>query len=200
MREKRDRPVARGAGHQWIHNNVIALLALFVALSGTAWASQAVKEGGGKATPAKKKKSKRGPRGPAGANGLNGAAGANGTAVAFAAVQDNGTLVPGAGNDSSRIEGGVFNITQANISHAGGTGVYCFTLPFAPKSIQVTASNTGDFGGSSFATATGNVRTVGLLSGCPANATARVRTVLYGSGAAYAQPAVTDLAFFVWFE
>ena len=67
-------------GHAFIRNNVIGLLALFVALSGTAVAANmASKQGsGGSANTAASKKGKIGPVGPAGPAGPAGAPGAAG--------------------------------------------------------------------------------------------------------------------------
>ena len=61
-----------GKGLAWIRQNALALVAIFIALGGTAMATQVADQQG--ATTAKKK-GKRGPRGPAGLAGAPGAAG-----------------------------------------------------------------------------------------------------------------------------
>ena len=217
MMKRNDGLRSRGAGHTWIRNNVLGLVAIFIAMSGSAVAAQvATKDGAGTAAKKKAKRGPAGPQGPAGAHGMQGAQGLQGgqgmqgdqgiqgpagTAVAFAAVQVSGTLVPDVGGAAS-IPGANEGIVQGDISHTADTGIYCFTTSFAPRNAVASISNSGDFGGGgeSFGLATVNVRPAGGLNGCPMSATARVRTVLFGSGAAYSQPALTDLPFFVWFE
>jgi hypothetical protein len=63
--------------HLWVRNNVLGLVAIFLALGGTALAAQVASDGDGlraKAA-AKKKKAKRGPPGPPGPQGPQGPAG-----------------------------------------------------------------------------------------------------------------------------
>jgi hypothetical protein len=75
-----DYPTPRGARrprYPWIRNNIVGLVALFVALGGTAFAAQ-VAGNQGTAHAAKKKKAKRGPAGPAGQQGMQGVPGGNG--------------------------------------------------------------------------------------------------------------------------
>ncbi len=67
--DARDAP-DRGGVHSWVRNNVLGLIAIFIALSGTAVATQVVTKQG--AQTAAKKKAKPGPRGPAGPQGLAG--------------------------------------------------------------------------------------------------------------------------------
>jgi hypothetical protein len=65
-----------GSAHAWVRGNILGLVAIFIALSGSAVATQvATKQG---ATTAAKKK--RGPRGPAGPPGATGPVGAQGAA------------------------------------------------------------------------------------------------------------------------
>ena len=66
-----ERGTGAGQAHAWIRNNVLGLVAIFIALSGTAVAAQ-VADSGPKAGVAKK--GKRGPRGPAGPQGPPGPA------------------------------------------------------------------------------------------------------------------------------
>ena len=72
-----------------------------------------------------------GPKGAAGAIGAAGAAGAPGSAIAYAQVEANGTVVP----EHSK------NITTANVQHVSPGG-YCFhDLGFTPKSSVATLIN-----------------------------------------------------------
>ena len=132
--------------------NVIASLALFMAMSGTGYALSLPKASVGAkqlkrgAVTAKKVKNgslletdfkvgqlpagPQGPSGPAGPRGATGATGAPGSAAAHAAVSSNGTVFAPA----------ALNITNANVSHTNGTGVYCFQdLPFERRSAMAVA-------------------------------------------------------------
>jgi hypothetical protein len=139
--------------------NVVASLALFIALGGGAYAvatlprnsvtSAQVKNGSLLAKDFKKGQLKRGargapgaqgergltgPQGPAGTNGTNGSNGTNGadgTAKAYAYISGP-TSMP----DPSRSK----NFTSANVIPKSPTfGEYCFTgFPFEPKNAQVT--------------------------------------------------------------
>ncbi|MGZ5312737.1 MAG: hypothetical protein ACXWEA_00870 [Solirubrobacterales bacterium] len=60
----------RGSGHAWIRQNILGLVAIFIALSGSAVAAQVATQHG--AQTAKAKKGPRGPAGPPGAAGLQG--------------------------------------------------------------------------------------------------------------------------------
>jgi hypothetical protein len=135
-----DDPTPRGARrprYPWIRNNIVGLVALFVALSGTTVAAQVATNAGhghvGKAAK-KKKRGPRGPQGPPGANGVNGTegtAGATGTALAFARVLTTG------GIDESRTQGA--GLTDANVT-SPSQGTYCFyNLGFTPRNLQVTS-------------------------------------------------------------
>lgn len=124
---------------RYIRQHHIGLIALFIAMTGTAYAGTQV--GSHRADPqansAKKKKHKRGPAGPQGPKGDTGAAG---SARAYALVQD-GQL------DASRSVG-ILGMSQgcpnsgACTPPAPGTGdihTYCFQLAFTPNNVQVTA-------------------------------------------------------------
>ncbi|MBS1862412.1 MAG: collagen-like protein [Actinobacteria bacterium] len=133
--------------------NVVASLALFIALAGgTAFAaSQLEKESVGTSqlkkeavTPSKlSKKSKAtltGPQGPQGPKGDTGApgprgdrgeAGAAGSAVAYARIEANGTLDAAAS----------MNVASASLSSV--TGVYCITPSVPVHSIEVTTPHVG---------------------------------------------------------
>ena len=192
---------------------IVAMLALFVALTGTAVATTSALITGAQIKnssitgadvknrslrPIDFRGSVRGPRGLPGLPGATGAAGAAGAAgakgdkgdtgeagdaVAYAAVNSDGTV-------GVRSKG----ITTANISHTATTGEYCFGgLSFTPKSIIVSGDNTS---GADATLATGMVPGDGVVAGtCPAGFTqARVRTVVSNTAA------LTDRRFVVWFE
>src|SRR5947207_1261951 len=68
------KPQGSGLGvHSWIRNNILGLVAIFIALSGSAVATQVATKH--EATTAKKKRGPRGPAGPPGPIGPQGAAG-----------------------------------------------------------------------------------------------------------------------------
>ena len=135
--------------------NVIASLALFMAMSGTGYALSLPKASVGAkqlkrgAVTAKKVKNgslleadfkagqlPAGPQGAAGPAGPRGATGAPGSAAADALVSSNGSVFAPAAH----------NITSANVSHTAGTGVYCIQdLPFQQRSAM--ASSDGFFTG-----------------------------------------------------
>ena len=186
---------------RFLRRNTIALLALFVALSGTTFAAANIilpKNSVGTAqikngAVTKKKINKKtvralkgnrgsvGPKGPTGPQGLKG--------LAFAGVHADGTLFTQAGLAK--------NITAANISHPG-MGVYCFHgLPFTPQ----TAVGSGANGfGLNFTLVTVEIsgRDGNTFSAdCVATDQARVRTVVVpGSSAS----TLTDEPFYVWFD
>lgn len=66
-----------GRSYQWIRSNILGLVAIFIALSGTAVATQVASHPGAQ-TAAKKKKAKPGPAGPAGPAGPQGPQGPTG--------------------------------------------------------------------------------------------------------------------------
>jgi hypothetical protein len=118
---------------------VVALIALLVALSGSAVAVQHfVISSKGQISPKvlKQLKGKRGlrglarPRGLQGLQGPPGAPGANGTALAYAHVLSNGTV------DGPQ----ALNVANANVvKPALSTGFYCFAnLSFTPHNAVVT--------------------------------------------------------------
>jgi hypothetical protein len=68
----------RGRTHVWLRNNIVGLVALFVALSGTTYAAQTASNAGSSgAHKAKKKKVARGPAGPQGPAGPAGSPATN---------------------------------------------------------------------------------------------------------------------------
>ncbi len=71
----------RSPAHSWLRSNVLGLVAIFIALNGTAVAVQTASKGDGRTATAKKSakaKVKRGPPGPAGAAGAQGPQGLQG--------------------------------------------------------------------------------------------------------------------------
>jgi hypothetical protein len=187
--------------------NVTATLALFLALTGGAYAAARLPANSvgpaqlkNKAvTPTKVAKATiklfKGEKGSQGARGLTGAAGAQGpagTAQAFAGVTGPGTVVAGQSK----------NIADANITHPFA-GIYCFALPFTPTSAVVTGSN---LGGANDTLATVYVKRAGdgTLADCGPNDNVRVRTLdLDGNdgtvSSTYA-PALANHDFYLWVE
>jgi hypothetical protein len=198
---------------------VVALLALVVAMSGSAVAaslitSKQIKDGtiqtkdisktaraqlAPKATAgAPGPQGPAGPKGDVGGQGDKGDAGARGEqgvpgeAVAYANVKPDGTIEPG---QSKGITNDMIDRTTE--------GVFCFkNLGFTPKSAMVSPD--GSFGQSD-TVVTSSVLVSGALSDCDADGThkVRVRTIdLNGSetlNAAYA-PELSDRRFTIWFE
>ena len=69
----------RSSAHSWLRSNVLGLVAIFIALNGTAVAVQTASEGNSRTSAAKKSaKAKKGKPGPAGPQGIAGPAGAQG--------------------------------------------------------------------------------------------------------------------------
>jgi hypothetical protein len=190
--------------------NVIATLALFLALNVGAYAAVTLPRNSvgpaqlkNKAVTPKKVspaavKLFKGEKGSKGAKGLPGAAGAQGprgpqgTALAFAAVTGPGTTIPAQSK----------NIVDANVTHPA-SGVYCFALPFTPVNAVFNGSN---LGGANDTLATVYVRRTGdpAPDDCGASDNVRVRTLdLDGNPntvSAMYSPALRDHDFFIWFE
>ena len=111
--------------------------------------------------------------------------------VAFANVLEDGTLDP---NLSSR------NLPQSGVTHPA-TGVYCFKdVGFTINSAMVSGDNS--FANNDTIVSVALDNTGGPLSGCPAGAQARVRTLdangLAGSNTAPYAPALVDHRFVIW--
>jgi hypothetical protein len=176
---------------------IVALLALCVALGGSAYAASKIngnnikngtisgKKLKNRTITAKKLSSRisspRGRRGPRGYKGVRGAKGskgdkgADGTALAYARVASDGTI------DTARVKG----IAQTNMSHTT-TGIYCFvSLPFTPKNVVATLEP----GGTGDEVVYASIPGVGL---CPAGAvTVQVK---------HAVGATSNVAFYVAFN
>jgi hypothetical protein len=130
---------------------IVALLALCVALGGSAYAASKINGNNirngtisGKKlknrtitsskisrTTIKALKNRRGLRGPRGFRGAKGDKGTDGTALAYARVGADGTI------DTARVKG----IAQANMSHTTA-GIYCLSLSFTPKNVLATLEPT----------------------------------------------------------
>lgn len=125
-----------------------------------------------------------GPQGPqgdpgsAGADGATGAAGADGTALAFAHVNEDGTV------DEANSKG----IVDANVVESTLAGMYCFTgLSFTPRNLVVTLTS------GSAISAKGNLASIEPSGLCPAETSAWVQAVT-------AVGSVTRNGFFVAFN
>jgi hypothetical protein len=127
--QPRTTPASPGS-YAWIRNNILGLVAIFIALSGSAAAATVViqrdSKSSAKAKASKKAKAKRGPQGPAGAVGAQGAAGAqgahgaDGTATAYAR---SSPCPSGACDISGGEKKGVTGVNSP------ATGIYCITAP-----------------------------------------------------------------------
>ncbi len=131
--------------------NIVASLALFLAMGGTGYAALSLPKASVGAKQLKRsavssKKVKNGsllgkdfkagqlPAGPQGPTGPQGATGEPGSAAAYALIVFNGTVFSPASK----------NVTDANVAHTAGTGVYCIQgLPFAQRSAMATLAIPG---------------------------------------------------------
>jgi hypothetical protein len=188
---------------------LIALLALFVAVTGFAVAKipdnkgvvhACYKKKGGALRVVSGKKCRKGTRalswnqkgraGAKGAPGVVGKQGDAGTAVGYARVAANGTLEPG---DSGRQNK---NVVAGNVEHdvTTGPGHYCFGgLPFAVASAMVSTDSAGDIDGR-IITSVAVQRGI-TLGNCDAqHQQARVTTFNEATATA------TDHRFQIWFE
>lgn len=194
--------------------NVIATIALFLALGGVSYAaSQALPDNSvgtrqlknAAVTPKKLSKSARagmvgpkgargaqgvpgepGPAGPQGERGAQGDAGPRGTALAWATVDSAGKLI------ASQSQG----ISSSQVSR-NGTGIYCFSsIPAAATSAVATAYTAGFEAASSYAVAAIGFARQGQSpgwTGCLA-ASAPVRVTTFGASS------IADREFTIWFE
>lgn len=197
---------------------IVAMVALFVALSGASYAALARNTVGTKqikknaVTAAKIKRNavnsskvKNGsllatdfaagqvPAGPAGPAGPQGSQGPAGVAVAYARVGSTGTLDPGTPPQNK-------GIVQANIEHDGttGAGVYCFGgLPFTPTSAMVTVDSAAALTTSNQIAAVAVQRGNNLGNCDEAHQQARVSLLQVNDAEA---PKLVDHGFYIWFE
>jgi hypothetical protein len=103
----------RGHGHAWVHQNILGLVAIFIALSGSAVAAQDVAHNG-KANTAKK--ARRGPPGPAGAQGPAGTA-TGPAGGALAGNYPNPSIASGAVGAAQLADG---SVSAAKLASPGG--------------------------------------------------------------------------------
>ena len=198
---------------------LVAMLALFVALSGTTVAATSVLITGkqiknssitgldvkNKSLTARdirgRLRGARGPRGlagPAGATGAQGAQGVQGvagTAVAYARVQADGTLQPDVAGLPSQVKGlQATDIVKGEA--AAATGTYCFgDLGFNPASAVVSLDNADAAAANRNLVVSVSIFRGEELGDCPpGHEQARVRIVDGNTEAA------TDARFFIWFE
>lgn len=201
---------------------VVAMIALFVALTGTTVAATSVlitgkqiKNGSITGLDVKNKsltardirgrlRGPAGPRGLAGAAGATGAQGAQGaqglqgpagTAVAYARVQADGSLQPDIAGLPSQVKGlQTTDIVKGEA--AAATGTYCFgDLGFVPASAVATLDNADAVAANRNLVASVAIFRGEDLGDCPATHNqARVRIVDGNNEAA------TNARFFIWFE
>lgn len=187
---------------------IVAMIALFVAMTGVSYAALAINSVGPKQlrknavrSPKVKDGSLRAvdfaagqlPAGPKGDQGERGAQGPAGVAAGYARVGATGTLDAGTPPQNK-------NVVQENVEHDGttGTGVYCFGgLSFTPTSAVVTID-------SAMALTTSNqiasvaVQRGNNLNNCDANhQQARVSILQVNNTEA---PKLVDHGFYIWFE
>jgi hypothetical protein len=163
MRDKlRSRP-ERGSTFVWIRSNILGLVAILIALTGSAVAATVVvkdgSKGSAKAKASKKKKAKVGPQGPAGPQGAQGAAGVPGPEggqgpqglqgpAGTAATPPGGTLPAGV---TLRGAFSPYGAGSAGVAHGVSFGGY--SLPARPQAhvIAIGGSATTECPGSAAA-------------------------------------------------
>jgi len=181
---------------RFVRGNVIAMLALFIALTGTTYAASTAligkntvaspqvvngslqtKDLSARARAALKgnrglrgAQGAQGPKGATGAQGVQGVAGAAGSAVAYARILSNGTV------DATLSKG----IVTANVSHPG-TGFFCISgLAFTPHNAVASPQFVNR-------TASTFVNNGSGYGSCPG--TSQVSVALYADGGASADAA-----------
>jgi hypothetical protein len=130
---------------RYIRQHHIGLIALFIALTGTAYAGTQVASHPGDSGAQKAKKKKKvkrgpaGPRGPVGPQGPKGDTGAAGTARAYALVRD-GQLVADRSVGILGMSQGCGTPLACDPPPPGGGNIhaYCFRLGFTPNNVQIT--------------------------------------------------------------
>jgi hypothetical protein len=150
-----------GRAHAWIRNNILGLVAIFIALGGSAVAAQVADKPGAKASTKADKpgakastKVKRGPRGPRGVRGFRGVAGPQGiqgvpgqsATRLFAFIRD-----PSSASDATVVDygSGVTSVTEP--SSTDGQYVVTFNRPMTNCIVQATAGVGEPAGGTSTA-------------------------------------------------
>jgi hypothetical protein len=147
-----------------------------------------------------------GSQGPTGADGPTGPTGAAGTAVAFARIAPDGTLVGGADQNKAVTAANVQHDAGAPAADSTGAGVYCFGgLGFTPKSAIVALDNTDSMPGgvSLIGGALNLIASVAVFKGedfgrCDdAHGQVRVAIELVNDTAA---PTLANHGFIIWFQ
>jgi hypothetical protein len=113
--------------------------------------------------------------------------------VAFADVRADGTIMPVTSSN---------NISDSNISHTPGSGVYCFNnLPFLPSNAVVSGNNAFGFNDTLASIVMDVATPQDGLSGCPVGATLRIRTLDLNGNDGFAgpyNPQLMDRRFVIW--
>jgi hypothetical protein len=199
--------MTRGFG-RFLRHNMIAMLALFVALGGTTYAASTALIGkntvaspqvvnGSLQTKDLSKKARKtlkgnrglrglqGAKGPTGANGAQGVPGtpgAAGTAVAYAHVLADGTV------DAANSK----NIADANIAHPAA-GIYCFSgLSFT---VHAVVTSPDAYGPTDGILVNPTFHGTPPFGGCASGVNGRVRATTVG-----APSTPGDHPFYIWFE
>ena len=150
LRSSPSTPPQRGKGHDWIRSNILGMVAIFIALSGTAMAANATQQNASKGpalAKAAKKKAKAGRRGPAGPPGAPGAKGEQGppgpsTGPAggdLAGSYPDPAIAPNAVG-TAEVDG---TLTGADVSDAGGGSLTGADVNEATLGTVPSASNAG---------------------------------------------------------
>jgi hypothetical protein len=143
-----DDPTPRGARrprYPWIRNNILGLVAIFIALGGTAFAAQ-VAGNHGKAQVAKKVK--KGPRGPAGPQGIPGTQGIQGVPGANGATNVTTRTAP-LSVPSTNIASATANCntgehaTGGGVTRDSGNATNTFVVDDMPDTITAGSHPTG---------------------------------------------------------
>jgi hypothetical protein len=140
---------------RYVRQHHVGMIALFIALTGTAYAGTQLANQPGqlRVVKAKKKKPKLVP-GPAGPQGPQGTPGPAGAARAYAHVFHGDLVAADTTGVSAMTRGCLANTTCTGPPPSGSESgyVYCFQLTFTPTSVQVTPDE-GQTNGDAAATA-----------------------------------------------
>ena len=153
MKEKDSRAGMQGA-HSWIRQNILGLVAIFIALSGTALATNVASNHA--AQSAKSRRGPRGPAGPPGPQGLQGLEGLQGPATgpaggALSGSYPNPSLAAGSVATAQLADGAV---SAAKLQSPGGFtsmglgddgGGVCFVGDNAWESLNTNVNNIGSY-------------------------------------------------------
>jgi hypothetical protein len=113
--------------------------------------------------------------------------------LAFADVRADGTIMPVTSSN---------NISDSNISHTPGSGVYCCNnRPFLPSNAVVSGNNAFGFNDTLASIVMDVATPQDGLSGCPVGATLRIRTLDLNGNDGFAgpyNPQLMDRRFVIW--